>query len=491
VNRSNEGAPDRSITAGADFLHLAVDEAPAGGKADWLARQIGRALADGRLPVGSRLPATRVLAGELGVSRGVVTEAYQRLIEDGHLAGRGRNGTVVIGAPAVPTSPPDPPSPRPVFAAAPGADIFDAMRAAPARIDLSPGRPDLTAFPRAAWLRAERRVLDHLASSDLGYGDPRGTPALRRAVADWIARNRGVRADPGEVLVVSGTAQTLTLVGQVLRDDGISAVAVEDPGSLGARQHLRDRRLDTPPVAVDSEGVRVDELRATGAAAVLLTPAHQFPTGVVLRGGRRNELTRWARETGGLVIEDDYDAEHRYDRPPVPALRSVLPEHVFYAGSASKLLAPALRIGWVLAPPKYRDALVDAKRFADLGNAALPQLVLAQLMESGALERQLRHLRRQHRRRRDAMIEALGAHLPDATVHGAAAGLHLTVTFRAGFADTDLAAAALARGVKTHPLSWHRQRPGRPGLVLGYAASTPTDIGEGVALLGEARRHLP
>lgn len=496
MNRSNEDTPDRSITAGADFLHLSIDAVPRGGKSDWLARQIRHALADSRLPVGSRLPATRVLAGELGVSRGVVTEAYQRLIEDGHLAGRGRNGTIVVGLPAATTAPPPsrtaavPPPRRSVFAGGPGADIFDAMRGARARIDLSPGLPDLAAFPRAAWLRTERRVLDHLAASDLGYGDPRGTPALRVAIANWIARNRGIRADPGDVLIVAGTAQTLTLVGQVLHHQGTPAVAVEDPGSLGARQQLLNCRLATPPVAVDSEGIRVDELRATGAAAVLLTPAHQFPTGVVLRGGRRSELIRWARESDGLIIEDDYDAEHRYDRAPVPALRSVLAEHVIYAGTVSKLLAPALRIGWVLAPPKYRDALVDAKRFADLGNAALPQLVLAQFMESGAMERQLRHLRRHHRRRRDAMIEAVGVHLPEATVHGAAAGLHLTITFEAGFADTDFAAAALARDVKVHPLSWHSQRPRRPGLVLGYAASTPADIGQGVATLGEVLRRL-
>ncbi|MBA0049737.1 PLP-dependent aminotransferase family protein [Streptomyces sp. AJS327] len=496
MERSNEGPPHQSIRAGSDFLHLAIDEAPSGRKSEWLTQRIRLALADGRLPVGSRLPATRVLASDLGVSRGVVTEAYQRLIEDGHLAGRGRGGTVVVGAPlttaaTTPSTPPPPPSPPSVFAAAPHADVFDVLRTAPARIDLSPGLPDLAAFPRAAWLRAERRVLDRLAASDLGYGDPRGTPALRAAVANWIARNRGIRADPDEVLVVAGTAQTLTLVGRVLRGDGVSAVAMEDPGSLGARQHLRACQVNTPPVAVDSEGVRVDELRATGAAAVLLTPAHQFPTGVVLRGGRRGELTRWARESGGLVIEDDYDAEHRYDRAPVPALRSVLTENVFYAGSVSKLLAPALRVGWLLAPPRYRDALVDAKRFADLGNAALPQLVLAQFMESGAMERQLRHLRGHHRRRRDVMVEAVGTHLPGAIVHGTAAGLHLTVTFEAGFADTDVAAAALARGVKVHPLSWHCQRPRQPGLVLGYAASSPADISEGVATLGDVLRQLP
>jgi GntR family transcriptional regulator/MocR family aminotransferase len=182
---------------------------------------------------------------------------------------------------------------------------------------------------------------------------------------------------------------------------------------------------------------------------------------VVLDGERRRELMRWA-QGGGLIIEDDYDAEHRYDRPPVPALRSMLAEQICYAGSVSKLLAPALRVGWMLPPPRYARALVAAKRSADLGNSVLPQLVLARLMESGELERQLRFLRGRHRRRRDMMIEAIATHLPQATVHGAAAGVHLTITFEAGFADADLAAAAIAHGVKVQPLSWHCQRPHPP-----------------------------
>lgn len=398
-------------------------------------------------------------------------------------------------------APAAPPRTSALFAGPPGADVFDAMRAARARIDLTPGVPDLAAFPRTAWLRAERSVLTGLSAADFGYGDPRGAPALRLAVANWLARNRGIRADPDEVVIVSGTAQTLTLLTRVLRRDGIREVAVEDPGSLGVRQHLREGGLDTPAVPVDSEGVRVDALRATGAPAVLLTPAHQFPTGVVLGGERRRELMAWAGE-GGLVIEDDYDAEHRYDRPPVPALRSVLADQVVYTGSVSKLLAPALRLGWLLAPPKYLDALVAAKRFADLGTSVLPQLVLARLMESGELERHLRLVRRRHRCRRDATIDAVRTHLPGTVVHGAAAGLHLMVTFEAEggftgtgftdsrFTDTGLAAAALARGVKVQPLSWHCQRPAAPGLVLGYAASTPTEIGEGVAVLGEVVRRL-
>jgi GntR family transcriptional regulator / MocR family aminotransferase len=222
---------------------------------------------------------------------------------------------------------------------------------------------------------------------------------------------------------------------------------------------------------------------------VMLTPAHQFPTGAVLDGERRRQLGGWAR-AGGLVIEDDYDAEHRYDRPPVPALRATLPERVCYTGSVSKLLAPALRIGWLLVPRRYRAAVVAAKRNADLGNAVLPQLVLAELITSGALERQLRLLRRRHVRRRDAMIAALARHLPDATVHGAAAGLHLTVTLDDGVTDTELAAAALARGVKVQPLSWHCLRPHRPGLVLGYAATTTSAIDDGIATVAVVRREL-
>ncbi|GAA2148586.1 MocR-like pyridoxine biosynthesis transcription factor PdxR [Actinomadura napierensis] len=511
MHRSNGDAPDRSIAGpetspqtasatgprtGADFLQLDTADAPPGGMADWLARRLREANGDGRLPVGSRLPATRVLAADLRVSRGVVTDAYQRLIDAGPVAGRRGAGTIVVAAPL--TAPPASPTPgapdapgRPVFPGRPGADVFDVLRAAPARIDLTPGVPDLAAFPRAAWLRAERRVLSALSAPSFGYGDPRGTPALRAAVAGWLARNRGVRADPADIVIVAGTAQALGLLSQVLRATGVDTVAVEDPGSLGARQHLTHWGMRTPPVPVDDHGVRVDALRRSGAPAALLTPAHQFPTGTVLDGARRRELMDWAT-AGGLVIEDDYDAEHRYDRPPVPALRAMLPDRVLYAGSVSKLLAPALRTGWVIAPPRHRDALVDAKRFADLGNAALPQLVLADLMESGELERQLRLLRRRHRARRDAMIAAIRDRLPGAVVHGAAAGLHLLVTFpgRPGLGDTDLAAAALARGVKTQPLSWHAQRPGPPGLVLGYAATAPSAIDDGVTAIAAALHAL-
>ena len=520
------------MPSGSDFLQLRIEQAPAGGRADWLARQLRAAIAQGQLPLGSTLPASRHLATELRVSRGVVTEAYQRLTDDGHLAGRGRRGTVVIGGarpnrPAeldrlgstsnrstTPTGdldrsgrPSGPPlaelaesgrsTPAP---AAPGVPLvghraapftrsdnsmFDALRAAAASIDLSPGAPDLSAFPRAGWLRAERAVLADLSADAFGYPDPRGAPVFRRSIAAWLARNRGMSIQPDEVIVVAGVAQALALLARVLRADGIDAVAVEDPGSRGAREQLRSWGIDTPPVPVDAGGIRVDALMASSARAVLLTPAHQFPTGVVLDGARRRELLDWAA-AGGIVIEDDYDAEHRYDRPPTPALHAMSGGQICYAGSVSKLLAPALRVGWLVVPAGYREAVVAAKRDADLGNPLLTQLVLARMFDTGDLERHLRLVRRRHRRRRDAMVAAIGEHLPSARVHGAAAGLHLTITFagRDDGSDVDIAVAALAAGVKVHPLSWHRQRPGPGGLVLGYAASSTSEITDGIRILG-------
>jgi len=507
VDRSKVATSERTTT-GSDFLQLDLRTAPQGAWSTWLADQIRRAIADGRLPPGSRLPATRALATELRVSRGVVTETYQRLAEDGLVAGRGRAGTVVLAAPfdtgptgTIESSHPEASlqttagDPSVVFGGAPSADVFDVLRGTRARIDLSPGVPDLTSFPRSDWLRAERAVLGALSAPAFGYGDPRGAPAFHQEVAHWLARYRGIRVEPAEVIVVAGVAQALALLAQVLPRHGITEIAVEDPGSLGTRQQLAEWGMTTPPVPVDDAGLQVAALTATGAPAVLVTPAHQFPIGVVLDGRRRRELLAWA-SSGGLIVEDDYDAEHRYDRPPTPALHSLHPDQVCYTGSISKTLAPALRTGWLLVPDRYRDDVIAAKRRADLGNALLPQLVLAELMRSGALERHLRAIRRQHRRRRDAIIDAVRRWLPEARIHGAAAGLHLTITLDGEdrttrpLDDVALAATALEHGVKVHPLSWHRQRPGPPGLVLGYAARTPTEIAEALATLGELAAEM-
>jgi DNA-binding transcriptional MocR family regulator len=492
MNRSIRTALEWSKT-GADFLQLDPAEAPAGGLSTWLAGKLRDAIADGRLPIGSRLPASRMLAAELHVSRGVVTDAYQRLSENGQLVARGRAGTVVAEV-SIPDRPPRPITTAPLqtadlFSSARGTGTLDLFRSVSTTIDLSPGLPDLTAFPRSAWLRAERTVLSKFSADNLAYGDPCGTPIFRVAVSRWLARNRGIQVDPAEVIIVAGVAQALALLARVLAPRGITRIAVEDPGSLGAREQLQAWGIQTPPVPVDNAGLVVEQLHHSAAAAALLTPAHQFPTGVVLSGERRRELLAWAKQDG-LIIEDDYDAEHRYDRPPVASLRAVAPEQVCYAGSVSKLLAPALRVGWMLVPAQYRQSVIAAKRDTDLGNAVLPQLVLAQLMESGDLERHLRLLRRRHRRRRDAMITALSSHLPGAEIHGAAAGLHLMISFATTFRDVDLAAAAFDRGVKVQPLSWHCQTPHQPGLVLGYAANPVSTIEQGISLLGEVFRDL-
>ena len=463
--------------AGSDFLVLDPGSEPARPRTDWLTDAVRAAIGAGRLQVGDRLPPTRELAGDLGLSRGVVVEAYRRLADEGLLTGRSGAGTRVLAAASRPPAltPAEQPPTEP-------------------RYDLSPGVPDLSAFPREAWLRAERAVLSSLSDRDLRYGDPRGTPALREALAARLARTRGIHAGPADVLVLNGVAQGLTLLGRVLPEAGLPVLAVEDPGSSGARTTLEHAGLRTVGVPVDDAGLDVDRLTATGAGAVLVTPAHQWPTGVLLAPERRRALLAWAAD-GGLVLEDDYDAEHRYDRPPVPSLQALRTDRVVHLGSVSKSLAPALRLGWVVAPPPLHSALVEAKRHADIASPALAQLVLARLMTGGDLDRHLRAVRVRHRRRRDAMLDALTQHLPDVQVHGIAAGLHLLVTGTSLDDDRAVEAAALRHGVRVQALSPHRLRPGPGGLVLGYAACPPGRLHDAVralaAAIAEARSSDP
>jgi GntR family transcriptional regulator / MocR family aminotransferase len=461
---------------GADFLQLSPVAAPARGLTGWLADAIRTAIMDGRLRAGTPLPATRMLAGDLGVSRGVIVEAYQRLADEGLISGRPGAGTRVLGVRA-PAPARDAANPG---AARPGADGPGAAGPVPAgwrertEIDLSPGVPDLSGFPRAAWIRAERAVLEQASVTELGYGDPRGSLALRTELADWLARTRGLRAGPGDIIVTTGVAQALALLGRVLRARGIGEIAVEDPGSRGARDDLAYWGLRPVPIPVDEHGMRVGELDRGQARAALLTPAHQFPTGVVLAPQRRRDLLDWAAAADALIVEDDYDAEYRYDRAPVPALHASAPGLVAYAGSTSKTLAPGMRLGWLIPPGWLHADLVEAKYASDLGSPALPQLVLARLIATGELEQHIRLARKRQRIRRDALLRAVREQLPQARVQGVAAGLHLLVTFP-GFDldDRDLAERIHQAGVLVHPLSWHRAAAGPPGLVVGYAVHTP------------------
>ena len=454
---------------GSDFLGLDSSDAPPRGRTAWLAQRLRTAIADGTLAPGNRLPASRILAGELSMARGTVVEAYRRLAEEGLLVTNRGGGTEVAPLAFAPATRPEP-----------GPDAAASRE----MLNISAGVPDLSAFPRAAWLRAERRVLATATAAELGYADPQGAPQLRAALSRWLARSRGISASPEQVIVTAGVTGALSLLAQVLRDHGITECAIEDPGADGNRR-IMDYWLDTlHPIAVDEGGLDVTVLAQTDARAVLVTPAHQFPTGVALSPSRRRQLISWADDVDGFVIEDDYDSEYSYDRAPVRAMHATAPARIIHISSLSKVLAPALRIGWMIAPTGFHGELVRKRWATDLGSPALPQLALAELIDTGALERHLRRLRLRHRARRDAAVAAIGRHLPGCRIEGIAAGLHLLVRLPDDLDDTALAVLAEAEGIAVDPLSAHRFAPGPPGLVIGYGPHSAPRLEEAIKTLG-------
>jgi len=443
------------------ILGLDPVDVPPAGRADWLASRLRAAIEDGTLAPGAFAPASRALAADLGLARGTVVEAYQRLVEETLLVAESRRG-LRVAARAVATH-----TPAGMHRAAPRL-VDSTIPPAEPTIDLAHGVPDVTAFPRAAWLRAEREVLDAATAAQLGYPDPAGAPELRIALAEWLARSRGVVADPGLIFVTGGVAGSLSLLAQVLASRGERSVALEDPGAAGSRLLLGRWMPRLDGIAVDADGLDVQALAATAACTVVVTPAHQYPTGVVLAPERRRALLDWARDAEGLIVEDDYDAEHRYDRRPVRALQPADPRRVAYTSSLSKTLAPALRIGWLVAPAGLHAELLELRRATDLGPPAIPQLALALLLRRGVIERHLRTVRVRHRRRRDALVAGLRAGLPDVRIGGVAAGLHLVVDTRDAD-DVDLAARLAGEGIAVQPLSvLYAGEPPRSGLVLHY-----------------------
>ncbi|WP_244367372.1 MocR-like pyridoxine biosynthesis transcription factor PdxR [Micromonospora echinofusca] len=450
------------------------------GLAGQLTGALRAAIETGRLAPGTRLPASRGLAADLRLSRGVVVEAYEQLVAEGRLTARRGSGTVV--ADSVAAGPVDAGTGRDArrpdhhLAGVPGAGL----PAAPLRA----GVPDLGLFPRVAWRRVYERALREVRDAELGYGDPAGAPRLRTELAGYLGRVRAARVDPTDLVVTTGAAQAFTLLAGVLAARGVTRIGVEDPGSSGVLAPLRAQGLRPVGVPVDADGLDVAALRRSRLRAVLVTPAHQFPTGVVLGPDRRTALLDWARSTGGLIIEDDYDAEFRYDRDPVGCLQGLAPDAVAHLGSVSKALAPGLRLGWLAVPPVLRPAVLAGKFAADLGGPALEQLAFAELLASGGYDRHLRRARRTYRARRDALVGALHRYLPGARVTGIAAGLHLVLELPAGTDDTALAAAARAAGLGPVPLAELRlTRSGPPGLVLGYAAHSAAELESAVAVL--------
>jgi GntR family transcriptional regulator/MocR family aminotransferase len=424
------------------------------------------AVQTGRLAPGTRLPSSRALAADLGIARNTVAEAYAQLVAEGWLTAAQGSGTRVASTSVV----------LPV----PAADGQPPAGTRVARHNLRPGSPDLSAFPRAGWLSAARKALSGAPSQALGYSDPRGRPELRGVLAAYLGRTRGVRVTPDRIVVCAGFTQGLALLCQVLPDVGVTKIAVEDYGQPHTVEALAAAGLAPVTLGVDDGGAVLDTTH--GAQAMLLTPAHQFPLGSVLSPRRRAEAARWAAGSGGLIIEDDYDGEFRYDRQPVGALQALAPEHVIYAGTVSKTLAPGLRLGWLVLPDRLTEAVARAKARSDAHTSSFEQLTLAEFITSGAYDRHVRRVRLAYRRRRDRLVAALAAHAPGVRVTGIAAGLHAVAELGPGQREEQVIARAAARGVAIEGLGGYalRAHTRGPALVIGYA--TPPEHGYTTAL---------
>ncbi len=447
-------------------LLIELDRSRPRGLRAQLEEELRTAIRSGRLAPGTALPSSRALAADLGVTRGVVVDAYDQLVAEGYLRSQQGSGTVVNSAAPGARRPPRPALGRPVV-----------------DIDFRPGLPDLDLFPRSAWLRATRDAMQTMARDELGYIDPRGMVGLRQVLADYLARVRGVHAEVDRIVVCNGYGHGLSLVAGVLRDLGHEAVAIEDPGYDGNWIGLAAAGLKRRTVPVDRDGIDVARLGRTRARAVVLTPAHQNPTGAVLSPERRTAVVEWARAIDGYVIEDDYDAEHRYDRHPTGAIQGLDPDRVVYCGTTSKSLAPGLRLGWLVLPGPLVEPVVHARRAADLTTSTVLQATYTAFLDRGDLDRHLRRMRATYRQRRDALVAALTAHLPEATPVGASAGLHLLATLPANVDEHGLAALALAQGVRVYPLGDHRlvnDPDAQRGLVLGYGSVTPEKAERGI-----------
>jgi GntR family transcriptional regulator/MocR family aminotransferase len=429
-----------------------------------LEQALREAVRGGRLAAGARLPATRALAGELGVSRGVVVDAYAQLAAEGYLRTRRGGGTTVSSAVAESRPPPGAPAPS----------------RAPAH-DMSPFRPALSGFPRRLWSAALTRVLRELADARLAYPDPAGTPELRLALAAYLARARGVRADPEQIVATNGLRQGMTLLWPALAERGVRRVAVEQPGWRGMRETASAAGLEPVALPVDEDGLVAERLSAADVGAVALAPAHQYPTGAVLSAARRAQVLAWSRERGALILEDDYDAEYRYDRHPVGSLQGLAPERVIYGGSTSKTLAPAVRIGWLVLPRALVQPVVERQRVCGGMPAPLEQLALADLIARGELDRHLRRQRLRYRRRRDLLLAALAAELPQMSVRGAAAGLYVVLRLPEQFSERAVLAAARTRGIELEGAGG-----AQPELVIGYANLSDAAIAPAVGALAAA-----
>jgi GntR family transcriptional regulator/MocR family aminotransferase len=452
-------------------LLVALDRTSPHALREQLEGELRRAVRDGRLAIGTALPPSRVLAHELGVARSVVVDAYGQLAAEGYLEARQGSGTRVRA-----THPRDP------------ADGGRPRRPEPGPRLLG-GLPEPASFPRAQWQRHYRAAIGALSTSSLPYPDPRGHRALRTALAAYLGRVRAVVTAPENVQICGGFTQGLALVCRALRAQGARRLAVEDPCFSYHRELIANAGLEPVPVPVDDDGIQVRALASVpDVAGLLVAPAHSYPTGAVLAPERRVELAEWARRAAALIIEDDYDAEFRYDRAPIGALQGLRPDRVVYGGSVSKTLSPIIRVGWLAGPDWLMADLRREKLYDDLATGTLDQIALATFIESGDLTRHLRRVRPVYRRRRDAALRALAEHLPDATPVGVAAGLHLYVHLPPDCDERRLVNAARRQGVWLEGAArhWADADAAPPALVIGYGMAGEPAIEQGIRTLAAA-----
>ncbi len=470
MNSSNREALEWS-TFGRDLL-VSTASVPRGAWATHLCHEIREAVRTGSLHPGAQLPATRTLARDLGLSRGLICEVYDQLKAEGYLIARPGSGTAVADVVKTPVA-------------------QSRESVAPyVKLEHSPGLPDPRFFPRSEWLKAYRTVLDRLPDADLLYPHPQGYLPLREELADYLGRVRGLRASANLILIVNGFAQGLAIIAKVLSERGITEIAVEEPGSTGTRTQLRTWGIATPPVHVDEDGLDIASLHDTCANAVLLTPAHHYPTGVVLAPARRHQLLDWvAAKPDRYIIEDDYDAEYRYDVAPVGSLQPLNPRSVITGSSVSKTLSPAMRLGWLVFPEHLIAHATAVKANFDLGNSTLDQATIAELFHTGLFDRHLRTSRRRYRVQRQKIVDYLTAHVPDIRMSGLDAGLNICIRLPDQVDDQALAAMLKAKGVRCEALSDYQQLPGPPrGLVVDIASHEQGQLNALVAAIRASTR---
>jgi GntR family transcriptional regulator/MocR family aminotransferase len=434
--------------------------------------QFRQAIRSGRLGAGERVPSSRALAKALGLSRGLVQECYAQLLAEGYLVTRGGSATRVATAATRAAPAWRPPSRTPV----------------PIIADFASGVPDLASAPREGWAWAIREACRTAPSADFGYSDPAGNPRLREVLAAYLRRVRAADITARQVIICSGVTQGLQLVLHALAGRGLTRVGFEDPGAVTSITTAAGwAGLQAVPVPVDARGVDVAALDATGAGAVVLTPAHQGPTGVVLAPERRLALIDWAMRRQAVIIEDDYDAEFRYDREPVGALQGLAPSQVIALGTVSKSLAPGLRLGWIASPPTLAEPLASTKKFSDHGSPGLDQLALALFIDTGRYDRHLRRMRAEYATRRQVLVQALAEHAPGVRLTGLAAGFHALVHLPADTAEQDVIQAARSRSVRLYGMSTWRadHAPSPPQLVFGFGNTSQRAIQTGIALIGD------